>query len=67
MFFANEIASKDKLSESYKLISMIEDNQPLNSTKSNLANYVQTIRDWEKIYVSTVKKIISHLILLKSV
>lgn len=48
MFFANEIASKDKLSESYKLISMIEDNQPLNSTKSNLANYVQTIRDWEK-------------------
>lgn len=48
MFFANEIASKDKLSESYKLISMIEANQPLNSTKSNLANYVQTIRDWEK-------------------
>ena len=48
MFFANEIASKDKLSESYKLISMIEDNQQLNSTKSNLANYVQTIRDWEK-------------------
>lgn len=48
MFFANEIASKDKLTESYKLISMIEANQPLNSTKSNLANYVQTIRDWEK-------------------
>lgn len=48
MFFANEIASKDKITESYKLISMIEDNQPLNSTKSNLANYVQTIRDWEK-------------------
>lgn len=48
MFFANEIALKDKLSESYKLISMIEDNQQLNSTKSNLANYVQTIRDWEK-------------------
>lgn len=48
MFFANEIASKDKLSESYKLISMIEANHPLNSTKSNLANYVQTIRDWEK-------------------
>lgn len=48
MFFANEIASKDKLTESYKLISMIEDNQSLNSTKSNLANYVQTIRDWEK-------------------
>ena len=48
IFFANEIASKDKLSESYKLISMIEDNQSLNSTKSNLVNYVQTIRDWEK-------------------
>jgi hypothetical protein len=48
MFFANEIASKDKLTESYKLISMIEANQPLNSTKSNLTNYVQTIRDWEK-------------------
>lgn len=48
MFFANEIASKDKLSESYKLISMIEANQQFNSTKSNLANYVQTIRDWEK-------------------
>lgn len=48
MFFANEIASKDKLTESYKLISMIEANQQLNSTKSNLANYVQTIRDWEK-------------------
>lgn len=48
MFFANEIDSKDKLTESYKLISMIEANQQLNSTKSNLANYVQTIRDWEK-------------------
>jgi hypothetical protein len=48
MFFANEIDSKDKLTESYKLISMIEVNQQLNSTKSNLANYVQTIRDWEK-------------------
>lgn len=48
MFFANEIASKDKLSESYKLISMIEATQQLNSTKSNLANYVQTIRDWER-------------------
>ena len=48
MFFANEIDSKDKLTESYKLISMIEVNQQLNSTKSNLANYVQTIRAWEK-------------------
>ena len=48
MFFANEIASKDKLTESYKLISMIEANQQLNSTKSNLTKYVQTIRDWEK-------------------
>lgn len=48
MFFANEIDSKDKLTESYKLINMIEANQQLNSTKSNLANYVQTIRDWEK-------------------
>ena len=47
MFFVNELESKNKINDSYELISLIEANQQLNSTKSNLASYIQTIHDWE--------------------
>lgn len=47
MFFVNELDSKNKINDSYELISLIEANQQLNSTKSNLASYIQAVHDWE--------------------